>query len=558
MTSASFRVQVVIDLFKKHQIKNIVFSPGSRNAPLVIGFNSDKYFEKKVLVDERSAAFFALGMAQQLKEPVAICCTSGSAVLNYAPAIAEAYYQKIPLFVITADRPAEWIDHGEGQSMRQNNVYKNFIAGSFNLPMLDHPDALWQTGVMINEAVHITKLDSKPVHINFPFREPLYETVAKASKTARKITHFKVEKSLEKSQLTILQDIWSNSSKKMIICGSLPEENELSQLLSKLNKDSSVCILSESTSNLYNENFICCIDRTLERIYGKPEFIPETVITIGNSIISKKLKQLLRKYNPVNHWHIEDTNRAQDIFSSLTHFIPLKPSNFFKQFSVNISPDNLSNFGTMWETEFHLSEKNHIAYLKNCQWSDLKAHDLIHSCIKSKILNMQMGNSSSVRYIQLFSNMSTITYNSNRGVSGIDGSSSTAVGAANVTSKNTLLVTGDLSFIYDQNSLWNDELPSNLKIVVINNQGGGIFNIIPGPKTTPYTKKHFETAHELSLEKIAATYKINYQFANNERDAAKCIDNIMNSDQMEILEFFTGESKNEEILNDYFSAIKKD
>ena len=122
MTSASFRVQVVIDLFKKHQIKNIIFSPGSRNAPLVIGFNSDEYFEKKVLVDERSAAFFALGMAQQLKEPVAICCTSGSAVLNYAPAIAEAYYQKIPLFVITADRPAEWIDHGEGQSMRQNNV----------------------------------------------------------------------------------------------------------------------------------------------------------------------------------------------------------------------------------------------------------------------------------------------------------------------------------------------------------------------------------------------------------------------------------------------------
>ena len=558
MTSASFRVQVVIDLFKKHQIKNIVFSPGSRNAPLVIGFNSDKYFEKKVLVDERSAAFFALGMAQQLKEPVAICCTSGSAVLNYAPAIAEAYYQKIPLFVITADRPAEWIDHGEGQSMRQNNVYKNFIGGSFNLPMLDHPDALWQTGVMINEAIHITQLDSKPVHINFPFREPLYKTVAKASKTARKITHFKVEKSLEKSQLTILQNIWSNSSKKMIICGSLPKENELSQLLSELNKDSSVCVLSESTSNLYNENFICCIDRTLERIYGKPEFIPETVITIGNSIISKKLKQLLRKYNPVNHWHIEDTNRAQDIFSSLTHFIPLVPCNFFKQFSVNINPGSSSNFGTMWETEFHLSEKNHIAYLKNCQWSDLKAHDLINSSIQSKKLNMQMGNSSSVRYIQLFSNMSTINYNSNRGVSGIDGSSSTAVGAAKVTVEKTLLVTGDLSFIYDQNSLWNDELPSNLKIIVINNQGGGIFNIIPGPKTTPYAKKHFETTHELSLEKIAATFKINYQCANNKNDATKSLDNILNSNQMEILEFFTGESKNEEILNDYFSAIKKD
>ena len=214
MTSASLRVQVVVDLLKKHNIKNIVFSPGSRNAPLVIGFNSDDYFSTKVLVDERSAAFFALGMAQQLKEPVAICSTSGSAVVNYSPAIVEAYYQKIPIIVITADRPPEWIDHGEGQSMRQENVYENFIEGSFNLPMLDHPDALWQTGVMTNEAIHITKLKSKPVHINFPFREPLYDTVDKSIVNTRKITHLKVNKSLDSNHIKELQNIWKNSSKK--------------------------------------------------------------------------------------------------------------------------------------------------------------------------------------------------------------------------------------------------------------------------------------------------------------------------------------------------------
>ena len=555
MTSASFRVQVVIDLLKKHSIKNIVFSPGSRNAPLVIGFNSDDYFQTKVLVDERSAAFYALGMAQQLKEPVIICSTSGSAVLNYSPAIAEAFYQKIPLIVITADRPPEWIDHGEGQSMRQNEVYKNFIAGSFNLPMLDHPDALWQTGVVINEAIHITQNQSKPIHINFPFREPLYETVNQPNKSARKITHYKVEKSLSNDQLDELNKIWNSSSKKMIICGSLPKNKELNNLLIKINNEPSLCVLTETTSNLYHENFISCIDRTLERIYGKPEFIPETIITIGNSIISKKIKTLLRKYNPKHHWHIEDTNRAQDVFSSMTHFIPIQPVKFFQQLISLNKKQSTSNFGLSWEREFIESEKNHKKFLKNCDWSDLKAHSLIQDSIQKEKVSIQMGNSSSVRYIQLFSTCENILYNSNRGVSGIDGSSSTAIGAASSINNPTLLITGDLSFIYDQNALWNNYLPNNLKIIVINNQGGGIFNIIPGPKTTPYAKKHFETKHDLSLDKIAATFKINYQCADNKNDAIECLNNILNSDKIEILEFFTGNSNNEGVLNDYFSTI---
>ena len=556
MTSASYRVQVVVDLFKKHQIKHIVFSPGSRNASLVIGFNSDEFFENKVLVDERSAAFYALGIAQQTKQPVAICSTSGSAILNYSPAIAEAYYQKIPLVIVTADRPPEWIDHGEGQTIRQNKVYKNFVASSFNLPMLDHPDALWQTGVMTNEAINVAKLKSKPVHINFPFREPLYETVKSPSKKSRKITHFKVEKSLKSSQLAELSEIWNKSNKKMIICGSLPKNEILNKQLRKISEDDSVVILTESTSNLYDENFISCIDRTLERIYGKPSFIPDTVLTVGNSIISKKLKQLLRNYNPSNHWHIENTNRAQDVFSSLNYFIPIDPEDFFSQFIKNIKKINTSKFGLNWKKEFETSEKKHTRFFQDCNWSDLKAHFLIQKYVTKKNINFQMGNSSSVRYIQLFKTQKQITYNSNRGVSGIDGSSSTALGAAEVTNKLTLLITGDLSFIYDQNSLWNSSIPKNLKIIVINNQGGGIFNIIPGPKKTPYSEKHFETKHNLKLKNIARTFNINYQYAANELEADKHLKRILSSDETEILELFTANSENEKILFDYFKAIK--
>ena len=556
MTSGSYRVQVVVDLLKKHEIENIIFSPGSRNAPLVIGFNADNYFQTKSLVDERSAAFFALGIAQQTQKPVVLCSTSGSAILNYAPAIAEAFYQKIPLIVITADRPPEWIDHGEGQSMKQYKVYENYIAESFNLPMLDHPDALWQTGVMVNEAVHISNLNSKPVHINFPFREPLYETVNKATKFQKKITHHKPYQTIDKNEMLGLKQIWHNSNKKMIVCGSLNPNEKLNHLLTEINKDSSVTILTESTSNLYDEKFISTIDRTLERINDN-SFYPEIVITIGNSIISKKLKKNLRKYKPIEHWHIEKTNRAQDIFTSLTNFIPLEPEIFFNDFILNYQKNENSNYSKIWNNEFDKSEENHKNYLENCSWSDIKAHDLIQKTISKEKLNLQLGNSTSVRYVQLFKHLKNIKYNSNRGVSGIDGSSSTAVGAASINKEITVLITGDLSFIYDQNALWNKNIPKKLKIIVINNQGGGIFKIIKGPNKTPYLNEFFETSHDLDIEKISLGYGLNYKKVDNIEDAQNAIDELIVSNHPEILELFTGNLNNEKILFEYFDKIKK-
>ncbi len=556
MTSSSLRVQVVVDLLKKHEVSNIVFSPGSRNAPLVIGFNGDDYFKSKIIVDERSAAFFALGIAQQIQKPVVICSTSGSAVLNYAPAIVEAYYQKIPLLVITADRPPEWVNQGEGQSMKQYKVYENYIAKSFNLPMLDHPDALWQTGVIINEAVHIANNLSKPVHINFPFREPLYEMVIKPTHDEKKIIHHITQKKITPSDLTNLKKSWETIDKKMIICGSLNKNTALNSCLSTLNEDPSVVILTETTSNLYDQKFISCIDRTLERI-NDSSYYPNLVVSIGNSIISKKIKTLLRKNKPLQHWHVEDTNRAQDVFSALTNFIPLAPDVFFNDL-IKKNPFKLnSNYKKNWYDQFLISEKKHQKYLNVCNWSDLKVHQVIHSLVPKIKINVQMGNSTSVRYVQLFKHLKNISYYCNRGVSGIDGSSSTAVGAASISKTETILITGDLSFIYDQNALWSSLLPKNLKIIVLNNQGGGIFNIISGPRSTPYKKENFETPHELSLEKIAGTFKINYQKATNEQELKISLNKIFKSKELEILECFTGKVKNEDILNEYFREIKK-
>ncbi len=555
MTSSFLRVQVLINLLKDHGIKHIVFSPGSRNAPLVLGFNSDDFFKKYIVVDERSAAFVALGIAQQKEEPVIICSTSGSAVLNYAPALAEAFYQKIPIIAITADRPPEWINHGEGQSMNQKNVFQNFVAGSFNFPMLDHPDALWQTGIMTNEAIHTVSSKMKPVHINFPFREPLYNTDSKNLRKARKVALTKISDNIHEDDLKKLVKIWNNSSKKMIICGSVRPSKELNKLLNNLNKDSTVTILTETTSNLYDKKFISCIDRTLERIGSDPNFIPEIIITIGNSIISKKIKILLRKYNPIHHWHVEKTERAQDVFSSLTQFISISPISFFKQINPLLEIKAKVGFGKTWLKEHEISERNHNNFLEKCPWSDLKAHQLIQSHLPRKC-NLQMGNSSSVRYIQLFLNKPEIKYNGNRGISGIDGTSSTALGAAIINKQTTVLITGDLSFIYDINALWNQSIPENLKIIVINNEGGGIFKIIPGPSETPYGKEFFETKHTVKLEELAKAHKIKFKSASNQNDASEKLIHLFSNKRTEILELKTENVANEEVLKSYFKAIK--
>ena len=553
MTTSFERIQILTDLFKQHHVKHIVFSPGSRNAPLVIGFRNDNYFETKTVLDERSAAFIALGMAQQLQEPVAICSTSGSATLNYAPAICEAYYQKIPLLILTADRPPEWIDQGEGQSINQHAIYHNYIEGSFNFPVDENPDTSWQAGRITNEAINLSKKSNRPVHINLPFREPLYQTGSSTSK--RKKTELcEIERIISENEIIKIANKWNQSQKKLILCGLMPQNDSLNKALSSFSKDPSTVILTETTANLQADNFIPCIDRTLERIIGEPQMIPEIVVTIGGPIISKKIKSLFRKYNPSEHWHIEPTEATMDVFTSLTKIIPVDPAYFFNTLKDKTQIIQ-SSFQKIWMDQYHQSKKNHDDFIKSIEWSDLKAHQLIHEHIPEKA-NFQMGNSTAVRYVQLFEYKKDIQFNGNRGVSGIDGSTSTAMGAALVNDKLTLLVTGDLSFVYDINAFWNKTHPDNLKIIVVNNNGGGIFKIIPGPFSTPYGKEHFEAENPANLKHLAQAHNIEFLSANDIETTNKALKDLFNSKSTCILELETHHCNNEDVLKSYFEAIK--
>lgn len=553
----------LVDIAYKKGIKKIVFSSGSRNAPLVIAFNEHGKFETYSIHDERSAAFFALGMAQQTGETVAIACTSGSAALNYAPAIAEAYYQHIPLLVITADRPLEWIDQGEGQTMRQRNIYSNFIKESFEIfQETSHSDELWYNTRMFNEAINLTQIAPLgPVHVNIPLREPLYaQNLNFTENNAKVIEHISPLPQLSNKTMDNLSTIWNNSKRKIILTGILPKDDELKQIIKKLSDDPSVVVLIETTSNLYDESFINNIDRFIMSIkeHEENDFKPDLLLTLGSNIVSKKIKVLLRKWNPKEHWDVDESDKVIDTYKSLTKLIKSELKSFLNSLNDKKLKNN-SDFKRIYMTREAQIKNKHHSFLNSVPWSDLKAYSLINERLPEGI-NLQMANSTAVRYAQLMSVRDDILYNSNRGVAGIDGCTSTAVGAAIANDKMTVLVTGDVAFLYDSNAFWNRYLPEKLRVIVFNNEGGNIFRFIPGPGSTQQLDEFFEAHHNVKAEYLAKTFDINYYKAYDENKLMEKLPlffNKQNNNRPAILEVFTPRLKNMDILKDYFVYLKQ-
>ena len=501
MISDKKSVQILVNLCEKYGIENVVFSAGSRNAPLIISFNENPFFNCTSIIDERSAAFYALGKAQQLREPVIICCTSGSAALNYAPAISEAYYQNIPLLVITSDRPARWLNNGEGQMIDQVNIFQNYIHHSYAIPSDLNNENTYLSETEINSALNNAKaITNNTVHINIPFEEPLYNTIAIEGAYIPEYAPERLEKTLLTDiEIQYISSKWKKANRILILCGVLEKSTELNNLLKQINQNCAVSILTESTANLCDLKFISCIDRTLNAINENEliNYAPDLLISIGGAIISKRIKSFLRNNKAKEHWQISIKPDSIDTFSSLTKKFDISPLSFFLQIQL-IEPNFESNFGDQWLQKSFLAQRRHEEFIKQCDWSDLKVTSIIIDTLPD-FSNLHMGNSSPVRYIQLFEQIKTVLYNANRGVSGIDGCTSTMIGAASVNNNLTLLVSGDLSFVYDINALWNNHLTSNIRIIVINNSGGGIFRIIPGPSSTKQFEEFFEVGNNANV-----------------------------------------------------------
>lgn len=576
--------QTIVRFCAAKKIQHIIISPGSRNAPLTKGFVSDPFFKTYSVIDERSAAFFALGIAQQTRQATAVVCTSGSALLNYYPAVAEAYYSDIPLVVLSADRMPHRIDIGDGQTIRQTQVFEPHLeAAAYLTPdvshatttLLNHPtQTLLKKGatpaeiaqrqseiqakneLAINQVLNTALTQNGPVHLNIPFEEPLYTYIEDQLPLSNCSPP---NQSLDNYSFEAFFDLWNSTDKKMILVGVLPPNQLDQQIIDFLAADPSVTVLTESTSNLTNNNFIQSIDTFIAPLEHSSKdlssYQPDLLLTFGGMIVSKKIKNFLRKHPPKNHFHV-DKKKANDTFFCLTEHLKTSIDVFFKALKDQSIPYVQSNYCAHFLAQYNKQRLKGCKYLESIPFSDLKAFEIVFERLPDSI-NLQLANSSTIRYAQLFNSLASSAVFCNRGTSGIDGSSSTAMGAAWVSDKQTVFITGDLSLYYDSNAFWNNYLKSNTRIILINNQGGGIFRILPGEKDTNDYDTYFETVQNRSAKKLCQTYDIGYRSVSSGFGLKVQLKRFFKpSKRPQLLEIRTPRKINDTVLLNYFKAMQ--
>jgi 2-succinyl-5-enolpyruvyl-6-hydroxy-3-cyclohexene-1-carboxylate synthase len=562
-----YPLQPIIDiavLCAKKGVETAVLSPGSRNAPLVVGFVRHPAIKTLTISDERSAAFIGMGIAQQTQKPVVLCCTSGSAGLNYAPAVAEAFYQQIPLIILTADRPPEWIDQLDGQTIRQQNLFGKHVKASYELPIsYEHEDARWQINRIVNEAINeAMTYPYAPVHINCPFREPFYPTAnqtVELNSAVRVIENVPNTAALSPEQWENLQVTVHNASLVVVIAGQERLNPELLALFQSY-PQGKFLIINDCIGNLHDTPHTLQLHDWLLPKHEALQNVP-LLITFGKSVLSKNLKAHFRKYKAQAHWHLQVAGQVADTFQSVTKVIRTEPTDFFKtllQKNLNFT-ENLA-VKTVLADYQNLKAKCKLFFSTNNNFSEFEAiYQVINSLQKktTQTFSLHLANSMTVRYVNALGvEGSHIEVFCNRGTSGIDGSNSTAVGHALANPAQIhVLITGDVAFFYDRNAFWHNYLPKNLKIILLNNGGGGIFKLIDAgglPEADEYfvTRQNSEAAH------LAKEFDLAYTFCEDRDSFSAALTAAMqHNDQTVLIELHTQLAVNQVIWQNYKSFL---
>jgi 2-succinyl-5-enolpyruvyl-6-hydroxy-3-cyclohexene-1-carboxylate synthase len=472
--------------------------------------------EVRTISDERSAAFIALGMAQQLKQPVVLVCTSGSAVLNYFPAIAEAFFQQIPLLVLTADRPPEWVDQWDGQTIFQEEVYGKHVKKSYRFPdTFTHPDQVRHAHRISNEAILLSQqFPAGPVHLNIPLREPFYPEEGETFNFPIHPPLFTRESSeirLSEASLEKLKVELAHFRRILIVPGQQEQNLDLLALIERLALNQQAVVVADSLSNLQGKGTITLHDQWLGREELHPELAPDLVISFGKSIISKSLKLFLRKLD-IQHWHIQPDGQAKDTYARLTRIVASDPLAFLTWLASQL-PSGESGYAQGWQALEEQVARILPQALQEVEFGEYPAVKQVLDALPAKS-QLQVANSMAIRYVNFLGRRSQEIF-CNRGTSGIDGSSSTAVGASLVSSSLITLLTGDMAFFYDRNAFWHKYPLPNLRIVLLNNHAGGIFRLIDGPAKQPELEEFFETQQALSASHLAAEYGFKHYLVKN-------------------------------------------
>jgi len=549
-----------------HNVADAVLSPGSRNAPLTYAFVRHEQIKTYTISDERSAAFIALGMSLKSGKPVVLACTSGSAAYNYAPAVAEAYFQHIPLIILTADRPPEWVDQLDGQTIRQNNIYGEHVKKSFQCPVdLSEQDAVWHFERIINEALMLASEGLPgPVHVNIPFREPFYPGKKQSTKAAapKIINKFNTSSALNERDWVKLVDDWRKHKNKIIIGGQMHFSNDELEVIGEFSASKHVPIIGDVISNMHGlTNNISLADMFIGGQNAKTKELlrPDLLITFGNSIISKNLKLFIRKYKPKAHWHIQQDGYVPDTYQSLTKIVPMGITDLLKSIQDIVAKGPLPYFHS-WMGLQNKAASFIPEFNSNKEYNEFSAFYAIFDNLPLAC-DIHLANSMPVRWANMYGLGHTrqqVEIYCNRGTSGIDGCTSTALGAAIKSDKTTLLITGDMAFFYDRNAFWNKYVPDNLRIIVLNNHGGGIFDIIDGPSSQEEHEEYFLTNQPLSAKPLAEEFGLKYYHCKSVEGLSKGLDKFWIRDgNAKILEIETDIATNTKILKKLKREIKK-
>lgn len=553
----------LVAILERHGVRKAFVSPGSRNAPLLVAIARSGAIDPTVVVDERCAAFMALGYGVISGEPIALVCTSGTALLNYAPAVAEAYYRQVPLIVISADRPMEWIDQDDSQTLRQHGALSNFVKASYDIPDTPGVSMEWYAARSFNDAM-LRALNGRraPVHINIQINEPIGRIVDCPKAAPKMINMITPREDLTVTESREIGQRIASPRRVMIVSGFMAPDRRLNAALGKLAQLPNVVVLTETVANLHGKYFIQAIDTVISEMTDreKVDLAPDVVITVGGALVSRFIKHYLRGLDNVEHWHVGLSHTTVDCFMALTQRIEMVPSVFFMQLASAMQPHRAAcDYADRWLRLNDRATSTRQAYVAHAPWSDLKAFATLLPMLGNDV-NLQLSNGTPVRYAQILAGFRHHRCDCNRGVSGIDGCTSTAAGAAMAYGgRPTLLITGDMSAQYDVGALAAASAIPDLRIVVIRNNGGGIFRFINSTAGLPERERFFAVGMNVPVRQLAEAYGFDYFEAADESGLRAVFRRFMDGakGRPAILAIDTPANESAEVLKGFFSRTEK-
>ena len=545
-------VNILTSLLVAHGVSYAVVCPGSRNAPIVHNLVTCPDIDCFSVTDERSAGFYALGMAQATLSPVAVCVTSGTALLNLLPAVAEAYYQHVPLVVISADRPPQWIDQLDGQTLPQQDALGRFVRKAVSLPEPHNEEERWFCNRLVNEALLAARQRGDgPVHINVPLTEPLYEFTVDSLPDERRITY--AAPCVDKRLITECAGMFWKASRPMVVVGQSSKEKLIADDFAEIS--GFAVVLNEALSIGCGA---CHFDELLCQEQLPDDLVPDFFLYIGDTLVSRRMKQFLRKLpKDVPVWAISEDGAVHDTFKSLCGVIEGHPADAIASLG-DLAPmkrrRGTSPFFDRWDELLAETDEKIEDFTPG--YSQMAAVKCLEEMLDDDDdFVTHYANSMSVRLANIYACHYVFC---NRGVNGIEGSLSTAAGFSLETDQTVYCVLGDLSFFYDSNALWNEELRGNLRILLLNNGGGGIFEKFEGLQGSPARERFVMAKHHASAEGICQSYQVAYRAAHNMDELEEGI-YWLQQEQGErpmLLEVFTDSANDAKIMKAYYDRFR--